>query len=205
MRHSGIFNRICAVLMVSLSIVLMAFSYTRADFSYNSLRCDIPFTCERADVTGDNTYDVVIESLTEGNPMPANNVLTLQGGGTGSFAIDVNEPGTYIYKIYQRSGSNPDIVYDDTIYNVTLFVTTDDNGVLDCKVILSKGGLVKPTEVKFINSAARAPLASLSSTVSTGEAVSILGICGLMAIGLGVILFVAVARKRKEAQDESAS
>lgn len=205
MRHFGILNRIYAVFMVSLLIVFMAFSYTRADFSYTSLRCDIPFTCTRADVTGDNTYDVVIESLTSNNPMPANTVITLQDGGTGSFSIEITEPGTYTYKIYQRSGTNSEIVYDDTTYNVTLFVTTDEAGNLECRVILSKDGLVKPTEVAFVNCAARQPISSIVTTVSTGDAVSILSICGVMVIGLGAILFVRVTKKRKEAQDESTS
>ena len=144
--------------LVALCLVFFcAFSPVSASFSYKPIVADVPFTCVRAEVGEDETYEFVIEKLDESSPVPEKNEISITGSGNGSFSVKIDEPGTYRYKVFEKTGKNSDIVYDETVYIVTLFVTNNDKGDLEYQVILSKDDMVKPTEVKFVNQAARKP------------------------------------------------
>ena len=81
-----------------------------------------------------------------------------------------------------------------TTYTVTLFVTSDDDGNLDYEVILSKGGIVKPAEISFVNKAARAP-------VTTGEDANTYTPYAIAAIAIGGAVLILALRRRKEDAD----
>ena len=141
---------LCLVLFTALSSVSAA-------FSYKPIVAHVPFSCERAEVSGDVTYEFVIERMDEVSPKPDKDVILISGSGKANFEVPIDEPGTYSYKVYEKAGTNSDIVYDSTVYMVTLFVTNTEAGDLEYQVILSKEDMVKPTEVKFINQAVKKP------------------------------------------------
>ncbi|MBR5974868.1 MAG: hypothetical protein IK020_06760 [Clostridiales bacterium] len=141
---------LCLVLFTALSSVSAA-------FSYKPIVAYVPFSCERAEVSGDVTYEFVIERMDEASPKPDKDVILISGSGKANFEVPIDEPGTYSYKVYEKAGTNSDIVYDSTVYMVTLFVTNTETGDLEYQVILSKEDMVKPTEVKFINQAVKKP------------------------------------------------
>ena len=179
---------LCAVLSCALSPL-------RAASSYTPLEAVIPFSFTKADVEG-ASYEFVIEPLDDVSPAPKQDTVTLDGTGTSAFVIEITEPGTYLYKIYEKKGSNSDIIYDETVYTVTLFVTSNDEGTLEYQVILAKEGMVKPTEVAFINDAVRKP-DKKDPVVKTGDTGwTVQGTaCGFLAAGAFLLLLASIKRK----------
>ena len=177
----------------ALCAVLLFFDFrVYAGFRHQEIQAIVPFTCEKVDSAA-NQYEIVLEKLDEASPMP--DVVTKKiSAGDDSFTIGIDEPGTYQYKVYENAGTDSKITYDDTTYTVTLFVTSDDAGKLDYKVILSKGGMVKPTEISFVNKAVRVPIA-------TGETANPYIPFAFAAFALGGIVLILALRRRKEDQD----
>ena len=103
---------LCAVLLFIVFPVA-------AEFMYTPLKVEIPVSLERAGIANEKDYEIVIEPDTKGSPMPDQDSITFLSG-TRTFSIEVNEPGTYEYRIYERAGSNNKIIYDSTLYTVTL-------------------------------------------------------------------------------------
>ena len=183
---------------VSICAVLLFFVFpVRADFRNTPIEALIPFTCVKADVSGGGIYDFVIEAADETTPMPESSMITIKGSGSASFGIEIDEPGTYQYKLYEMAGSNKKIIYDSTTYTVTLFVTQDDDGILDYQIIPSKGGLVKPSEIKFVNKAS----GSGGAVIATGEKLSAFVPYAFAAFGSGCVILILALRRRKEEAD----
>lgn len=185
---------LCAVLSCALSPLRAANSYTPLD-------AVIPFSCVKADVDG-ATYEFVIEPLDDVSPSPKQDTITMDETGNSAFVIELTEPGTFLYKVYEKKGSNSDIIYDETVYTVTLFVTSNDEGNLEYQVILAKEGMVKPTEVAFINDAVRKPDRK-DPVVKTGDAGrTVQGTaCGFLAAGAVLLLLASIKRKETDYEE----
>lgn len=72
---------------------------------------------------------------------------------TGSFdKISYTKPGDYEYRVYQLKGNNKNIVYDDSVYEVTVRVINTKDGSLTAEVWAVKDeSEQKVDEIKFIN------------------------------------------------------
>lgn len=111
------------------------------------------------DVTKDfgeaHQNEIVIESMNENNPMPGDNQkksnIEVEDNKSGSFKISFNEPGEYEYKIYQKTGTNDCVEYDEKVYHATIMVM-DNNGKLDTVLSIKIEGVnTKPEKVQFVN------------------------------------------------------
>ena len=69
-------------------------------------------------------------------PIPQKTELTLKDGETGRFDIDFVEPGDFDYTV-KTVPDERDIIFDDTIYNIKIYVT-DRDGTLEANMIASK-------------------------------------------------------------------
>lgn len=194
MRHVSAVSRFMTA-AVALCAVLLFFGFrVDAEFKHSEIEAIIPFTCAKVESNTANDYEIVIEKIDEASPVPGTLTQTVNGSGDGFFTITIDEPGTYQYRIYEKAGTNSKIIYDDTSYTVTLFVTSDDAGNLDYQVILSKGGMIKPTEVAFANRAVK-------TMVSTGESASSYLPYALAAFAAGGAILILALRRRKEDAD----
>lgn len=92
-----------------------------------------------------NEFDFVIEALTPGAPMPAENT-TVSNAANGAVmfdAIEFENVGTYKYKIYESQANKiGGFVYDERFYEVTVVVT--DGG--DAKLYTSVSKVLKESE-----------------------------------------------------------
>ena len=105
--------------------------------AYTAVSADIPVTC--LDISGkDYTCEVTVEPEKSDCPMPEPAVLEINSSGSGSFRIDITEPGTYTYKVCEKPGTDPGINYDESIYTVTVFVEHADNNELAYSVSASR-------------------------------------------------------------------
>lgn len=82
-------------------------------------------------------YEIVIESLDNNSPSPESDRLFITDNGTGVFNIQITEPGTYVYKMYEKPGDDLNIIYDDNIYYATVFVTNTDDDNLTYAVYIT--------------------------------------------------------------------
>jgi len=192
MRRNIAVTKVLTVLMSVCAVLLFFGLPVKAEFKHNAIQAEIPFTCAKINSTKlKNEYEIVIEKLDDSFPDPDTETAVISGSGDGMFTITIDEPGTYHYRIYEKAGSNSKIIYDSTEYTVTLFVTSDDDGTLEYQVVLSKGGLIKPTEVCFANKAVK-------SMVATGESANPFIYYALAAIVLGGAILILAFRRRKE-------
>ena len=82
-------------------------------------------------------------------PSPAikNDQVTVADGQTGVFELGYDEPGTYEYTVRQVTDKkDAGIIYDDSAYDVTLFIASKDDGTLYHEISVFKNGSIKKTD-----------------------------------------------------------
>lgn len=197
--RKDLFTKTASALLAAMTVLLFFISTVQAEFRYTPIKAEIPVVVDY-DISDKEKYEVVIEKIDKDAPTPAKSNVVFNGAGSEKIGIKIEEPGTYRYKIYEKTGDNEKVEYDDTTYTVTVFVTQDEKGNLEAKVILSKGKLLKPTNVKFANRAVEdhkhKPILP-----ATGEKLSKLVPYGVAALLIGGLLLILAFRRRKEDAD----
>ena len=94
--------------------------------------------------------------IKHGIPIPQETELCItvsNGAGRGLFgAIEYTEPGEYHYEISQKSGSVKNIRYDQSPYEVTVYVLNDGQGGFESEVWASRKGSGSKTDaIQFVN------------------------------------------------------
>lgn len=117
-----------------------------------SVTATIPVTVTDSgyEVVEDHVF--VLEAVTEGAPMPENTELTIKGSGTGAFEIECTKLGIYDYKVSQTKGTSERGIYDETVYNVRVTVTNnEDYSDFDVAVIAFVESAENKGEIGFEN------------------------------------------------------
>ena len=111
--------------------------------SYNAITAQIPVKCVYMPEFDDYTYDLSIEPVSDGSPIPNERNLSVLHDNTGVFTINVSQPGTFRYKIFESYTDDEIIIQDGIIYNIqhdmsvyyiTLFVTENDDGKMNYSI-----------------------------------------------------------------------
>lgn len=144
-------HRVSAGLTVLLSACLMTQLGVQAEV-YRSVEAVIPVSCFHVAEDRDYAYEIAIEALSADAPLPKEDLLTIEENGTGSFEITISEPGTFLYKVYEKPGDDQRIHYDTTVYYVTVYVeaSQEDEFSFAVAVTLADTG-EKPEKVEFQN------------------------------------------------------
>lgn len=140
-----------SVFIVLLSVCMMTQAAEPAE-AYSSVDTAIPVSCLPVERDTAHTYTIKIDRVSKDAPKPKEDTLQILEDGTGAFEISITEPGTFLYKIYEKDGGNSRIRYDATVYNVTVYVETASDDALRYAVSVTdeKTGL-KPDKVEFAN------------------------------------------------------
>lgn len=121
-----------------------------AEGSYSTITASVPVSFF-APSRGTNDCAAVMETIND-SPEPLLSLIEFNGSGTEEFNIDINEPGTYRYTVYQKPGTDGGIVYDDTVYSVIVFVTADSSKELKYAVTATASDTGrKPDTIEFTN------------------------------------------------------
>lgn len=135
----------CTVLLFSMQVCAKEYS------------CSVSIPVE-VGVTGESipqgkNYQVVLEAVSNGAPMPEKTTLSVQNGGKAEFGpIIYDIPADYQYRIYQKCEEEKGFSYDQSIYLVTVRVINDEKGGLKAEVWATKEGSNKKMEkIKFEN------------------------------------------------------
>ncbi len=128
---------VSAAVICLLSFITPVCGALRAN-AYEMINAEIPVKCIRTAADDTSDYVIKIEAENEDSPMPVSDTLTLSETDTGNFEINVTEPGTFYYKIYELQGSDKNKEYDNGIYDITLFVEHDEKNELTYSVVASQ-------------------------------------------------------------------
>lgn len=64
--------------------------------------------------------------------------ISIAGNGTGEFGeITFHEPGTYVYRIYERNSAEPGYTYDESEY-LLIYTVEEENGEVSCERTIRK-------------------------------------------------------------------
>lgn len=150
----------------------------------------------RAELTGDTpaspeTFTFVLEAA-DNAPMPESSRITIVGEGKNSFPpISYTELETYTYTLREIDGKAEGYTYDDTIYDVTVQITVDDEGNLQASQYVSKrGSELKEDEIVFVNTYTAKDHPAGTDSVKTGDImqvgfwvlVSMIALSGLIGV-----------------------
>ncbi|MCR5214656.1 MAG: hypothetical protein K6E10_09580 [Eubacterium sp.] len=127
-----------------------------AESLYKPVDALISFEC--GEMFGDKPYDYKIKIKTQDSitPMPQDDTVTVDGRGKGSFRIKITEPGTYVYRVYEEIGSDSEVIYDNTEYDVYVYVINNENNELTYSVSVNYADTdEKPSTLYFNNDSSK--------------------------------------------------
>lgn len=142
------------VLVISISLFVMP-----AQAAEKKATVEIPVSVKLSGTLPavSETFQIQLKADNASFPMPkgaANSIYTLPivGAGSGEFSITFNDLGIYSYTISQKAGSNNKCFYDETVYEMTVYVTNAADGGFETNVaIYKKGESEKLDNVVFNN------------------------------------------------------
>lgn len=118
--------------------------------AYKAVETSIEVTCLQVNAASAHHYEIAIEALSWDAPLPGADTLRIAEDGTGSFDITITEPGTFVYRIYEKPGTDSSFLYDDTVYHVTVFVeVAEAEDLLYAVSVTREDTGEKPEQVSF--------------------------------------------------------
>lgn len=114
-------------------------------------------------------------------------------------ALSFYQQGSFTYTISEVLGDDPDVVYDQSVYTVTVDVTKDDNGNYLAAVSYAKDGEAYVGTPIFANTTVPEPI--IPSAPQTGDNTNMTLWAGLMAVS-AVALIAAAFIGRKKLDEE---
>ena len=135
------FRRIAAAFFVCLSSFSNYPAFFQRAAAYETVRAQIPVNCAELTVDQSHQYVIHIEPDSQYAPVPVPTVMELPENGDGQFTLDISEPGTFHYRVFEAPGDNPNIEYDSEIYDITLYVETSGENGLAYSITASKYGV----------------------------------------------------------------
>lgn len=143
------FQKYICIFMCAVSLFLINGIYAEA---YSTSTVEIAVECAVMKYFKDYEYKIAIEPQEDNAPMPKEDILSIANGTEGKFKIDITEPDTFTYRIYEQKPKNKNINYDYREYLVTLFVT-DNKGKLSYSLSVNENESdTKTNKVSFKDS-----------------------------------------------------
>ena len=163
----------CCLAVCLLSLLFCPFCGLSAE-AYEKERVDIPVMCLDVEDLDEHIYNIVIDTEDPFAPVPLSDTLSINENGRGFFEIDIDEPGTFVYTVYEQKGDELDIDYEERVYTITLYVETNENDELLYAVSAAVDGVnVKSEEISFQDkvmegSNRKKPRTTETTTITTG-------------------------------------
>ena len=99
--------------------------------------------------------------------------------------------GTYEYQIKEVKGDTAGVIYDTSVYDVTVDVTKDEEGNYTAKLTYEKNGKALEADPVFANK-------TQTTSPDTGEGTMIYVMGGLMVLSLAGIIALVLLKKRSD-------
>lgn len=101
-----------------------------------TVEADIPVSCTAEGYGGSFQYSLSAD--TDIHQDIQKESMQLKDRESGMFTVAYDYPGTYHYEVSQASGTDPDVAYDTAVYDVDVYVTEDENGVMHTETVAYK-------------------------------------------------------------------
>lgn len=178
-----------------LAAMLMLFGTIPVCAAEKTVEAKIPVSS-----TGKNTkesFSYHLKAETSEFQTLATDNLSLRDGETGSFSVLYTYPGTYHYTISQEKGTDKKTTYDETVYNVDVYVTEDEDGKMSAEpVIYLNGSNGKKQSACFINTK-ELDTNKTTGNVKTGDTSNTA--FWFVTLGLSTMLMgIMILRKKKK-------
>lgn len=124
-------RRIKKYLVLVLTGLLMMTNYGQAVYAANprqTVTGSVMVKCQ-----GEGYFEM---HITDGNIYEPNSEMIMADDTGNRFYVTFDEPGNYHYRITQVAGKDPTFFYDDHIYDVLFFVTTNSDGSLNVETMV---------------------------------------------------------------------
>lgn len=109
-------------------------SVEASDTAEKTVTARIPVVCEKVD--SEETFHYQLKGSPSQYEEIEQTELELKSGEKGYFQISYHYPGTYHYTVSQIAGTDKKTTYDNTEYQVDVYVTESENGELFAQPIL---------------------------------------------------------------------
>lgn len=193
--------------MVMLFLTLMSaavcnpVSVEASDTAEKTVTARIPVVCEKVD--SEETFHYQLKGSPSQYEEIEQTELELKSGEKGYFQISYHYPGTYYYTVSQIAGTDKKTTYDNTEYQVDVYVTESENGELFAQPILYlKGEDEKKAELAFKNT--RETEKGKTDTrhkVKTGDTTDII-LWSVFLVISGMVLITATLQKNRMRREE---
>ena len=178
-----------------LAAMLMLFSTIPVCAAEKTVEVKIPVSC-----TGENTtesFSCHLKAEPSEFQTLATDSLSLRDGETGSFSILYTYPGTYHYTISQEKGTDEKTTYDETVYNVDVYVTEDENGRMSAEPIIYLNGSNEKKQSAGFRNIKKLDTNKTTGNVKTGDRSNTalwIAASGFSAMLMGIMIL----RRKKE-------
>ena len=180
-------------ILTYLAAMLMLFSIVPVCAAEKTVEAEIPVSCTGENTTESFSYHLKAET-SEFQTLSADS-LSLRDGETGSFSVLYTYPGTYHYTLSQKKGTDKKTTYDETVYNVDVYVTEDEDGRMSAEpVIYLNGSSGKKQSAGFRNIRKPDRTAGNVDTGDTSSTVFWIAASGLSTMLMGIM----ISRRKKE-------
>ncbi len=191
-------KRVVNGILVALLGAVMLLGTSLAE-NRGNITINIPISIQR-DYEEIDRVQVQLTAVEEGNPLPSNSLIELKEEGKFE-GLTYDAPGNYNYKISQIKGSNQDILYDATVYDVSVSIWYDTSNNYKSTVVIKNEDSNRKSEVKFVNtkiveteSDKKGENKPLNQSVQTGDNTRVLEYLVLLIVSL-VLLVRSLAVK----------
>lgn len=180
-------------ILTYLAAMLMLFSIVPVCAAEKTVEAEIPVSCTGENTTESFSYYLKAET-SEFQTLSADS-LSLMDGETGSFSVLYTYPGTYHYTLSQKKGTDKKTTYDETVYNVDVYVTEDEDGRMSAEpVIYLNGNSGKKQSASFRNIRKLDKTAGNVNTGDTSNTAFWIAASGLSTMLMGIM----ISRRKKE-------
>lgn len=186
-------------------------SVEASDTAEKTVTARIPVVCEKVD--SEETFHYQLKGSPSQYEEIEQTELELKSGEKGYFQISYHYPGTYYYTVSQIAGTDKKTTYDNTEYQVDVYVTESENGELFAQPILYlKGEDEKKAELAFKNTretekgSSNTPNTAKGKTdtrhkVKTGDTTDII-LWSVFLVISGMVLITATLQKNRMRREE---
>lgn len=153
-KHSILFALLFAF-VINPTLIVNAEDNTTSPECQKAATVQIPVSCIAEGI--DDTFQfqcISMEAYCAEHQQVVPDHIQLKDKENGSFQVNIYYPGTYRYDVSEARGTSKNIAYDETIYEVDIFVSENEYGNMGTEVVaFKKGAEEKVDSLSFHNMA----------------------------------------------------
>ncbi len=141
------------LLLTVICIIFFLFNAVPVSaLDYDTVYVNIPVYGDWLTVQKDTpsySYKIMMRPVSDMAPEPQKDTLVLVEGSSVSFSVPVDQPGTFVYKVYEIDTQHDHIDADESVYDVMIYSEAAGGTSLITAVTIRRGMFDKPEVMMF--------------------------------------------------------